>query len=104
MATLHQLLTDRPVIDRVTISSHQMSIYLVELILDGQPVLLRDEQGRPRMFRSLQQVKDSLAPLSIRRVLLRQDSAFHEMAGLPAQSVAAMELPLHWSREAPTGL
>ncbi len=79
----------------VIVHSLDLALYQVSVVIDGAEHLLTSEDGRPLRGRSLQQVREILAPLPVASLVLRQQSAYDEMIGQPArEGDNTLEVPL----------
>ena len=63
--------------------SFESGIYLVELEIDEQTYLVKDEQGKVLSFRSALDAKKPFKQLDVTRAELVQESAYDEMIGQP---------------------
>lgn len=63
--------------------SFESSIYLVELVIDGETYLVKDEQGKMLSFRSALDAKKPFKKIDVNRAELVQESAYDEMIGQP---------------------
>ncbi|MBM7456340.1 hypothetical protein HNR62_002226 [Oceanisphaera litoralis] len=96
MITLTHLLSEQPKVERLSIQSHDMCMYLVELIQAGNTDLLAGDDGRPLVFRSIEHIKQQLAGLQVASAVLVQHSPYHEMIGLADDPVPPMEIAIVW--------
>ncbi len=101
MITLTRLLAETSKVERLVIQSHDMCMYLVELTLAGKPEVLAGKDGRPRVFRSIEHIKEALADLEVAGAVLLQHSPYHEMIGLAEESVPPLELDIVWPARQP---
>lgn len=69
------------VIDKLTIHSFEMGLYLAEVEFDGRNGYIIGENNKPRPFYSVHQVKQHLAEAKIKDAFLVHDSAYDEMIG-----------------------
>lgn len=85
------------VIDKLTIHSFDMNLYLAEVIVSGHPHMVCDTNGRPVHFKSVQHVKEQFADTSIVKSELRHESPYDEMIGNPPSSGDALVIPINIS-------
>jgi len=69
------------VIDKLTVHSFEMGLYLAEVEFDGRNGYIVGENNRPRPFYSVSQIKQQLAPATIKEAFLVHSSAYDEMIG-----------------------
>ena len=70
-------------IDLLRLRSFECSLYLVELVIEDEVYLVKDEQGNALSFRSVLDAKKPFKALAIARAELVQESAYDEMIGQP---------------------
>lgn len=80
--------------DQLTLNSFESSVYLVEVRLAGERVLLCDDTGLPRVFRSQLEAKKPFKGLGIARTVLVHESPYNEMIGMPGGKVDPLEVLL----------
>jgi hypothetical protein len=94
--TLENLRKRKVVLDKVTIHSFDMSLYLVELNVGQHSGMLVGSNDRPLHFRSVEQVKNEMADFHIRNAQLKHESPFDEMIGNPESAKQPLIVPLSW--------
>ncbi|MFP8966297.1 DUF6482 family protein [Pokkaliibacter sp. CJK22405] len=87
-----RLQADRP--EKLRVQSLENSLYLVEVWLGNDWARLVDEKGATCCFRSQTDAKRPFRGMGVREVVLRQQSAYDEMVGLPTGEDLWMEIPL----------
>lgn len=76
------LIQQAPLIDKLTVLSYEMSVYLVRLdIAQSQGLVYRDNQ--PMRFYSTQQIRDVFVMCKVLKAEMRHDSPYDEMIGNP---------------------
>lgn len=82
-------------LEQVIIHSLEGSLYQAAVVVDGVERLLWVTETEPLRTRNLIAMKESLAHLSINKLLMRQESAYDEMVGQPVKAMAnTLEIPL----------
>jgi hypothetical protein len=84
-------------LDKVTVHSFDMSLYLVELDVGENKGMLVGDDKRPLHFRSVEEVRDKMSEFHVLRAELRHDSPFDEMIGNPDSASQPLVIPLSWS-------
>jgi hypothetical protein len=69
------------VIDKLTVHSFEMGVYLAEVDFDGRNGYIIGENNKPRPFYSVSQVKQHLSAATIKEAFLVHESAYDEMIG-----------------------
>jgi hypothetical protein len=69
------------VIDKLTVHSLEMGLYLAEVDFDGRSGYIVGPNNRPQPFSSASQVKQELAAANIKQAFLVHASAYDEMIG-----------------------
>lgn len=82
---------------QIWVQSCEGGIYLAKTGSEQQQDWLRDEQGIPMKFRSLEAVRQHFTSQPITDAWLVQHSPYNEMIGLAETPVPAAHIPLHWS-------
>jgi predicted RNA-binding protein len=75
--------TDNLCIELLRLRSFECSLYLVELVIEDETYLVKDEQGKMLSFRSVLAAKKPFKGFNIARAELVQESAYDEMIGQP---------------------
>ncbi|MDG1207058.1 MAG: DUF6482 family protein [Pseudomonadales bacterium] len=70
-------------IELLRLRSFECSLYLVELVIEDETYLVKDEQGKVLSFRSLLDAKKPFKEFNIACAELVQESAYDEMIGQP---------------------
>ncbi|MCH8497817.1 MAG: DUF6482 family protein [Marinobacter sp.] len=81
-----------PHIELLEIISLEGQRYMARLYLDGQPLILSNDANDTLLLRSSWEVRDLLGSFSIRRTDVVHPSAYNEMVGLSAQTVAPLRI------------
>ena len=69
------------VIDKLTVHSFEMGLYLAEVEFDGRNGYIVGDNNRPRPFHSVSQVRQELSAATIKEAYLVHASAYDEMVG-----------------------
>ncbi len=91
---LEHLNFDDVVINKLTVHSLEMGLYLAEVDFDGRTGFIVGDDNRPKHFYSVTQVKDQLSQARIKSSVLVHQSAYDEMIGLASKSDNKLEVPL----------
>ncbi len=91
---LEHLNFDDVVINKLTVHSLEMGLYLAEVDFDGRTGFIVDDDNRPQHFYSVAQVKEQLSKARIKSAVLVHQSAYDEMIGLSAKTNNKLELPI----------
>jgi hypothetical protein len=79
----------------LVICSLEQALYQVMVRIDGQELLLIENDGKTFRRHSLNAVREALQVLPVATVTLRHASAYDEMIGQPSRSCDnALEIPL----------
>ncbi len=81
-------------VDELNLISIEGGIYLLEIRQNGQPQLLRDEQGKTLRLRSVEQARDLLKELPALPFYLIHAVVHEEMCGLPAGPQQRLRVPI----------
>jgi hypothetical protein len=74
-------LKKRTFVEKVIIHSHDLSLYLLSVVIDGTEHYVIDDQGRMvRSFNKLD-LQGHFSSMTVGRMVLRQQSAYDEMVG-----------------------
>lgn len=91
--TLEQLATQpKQVIDLLEIISIEGQQYMARLSLGDNQLLLSDEKGVTRLFRSAWQLQETIAAFSIRETQVVHPSAYHEMIGMEPAAIEPLRI------------
>lgn len=82
------------VINKLTVHSLEMGLYLAEVVFDGKSGYIVDDNNRPRHFQSVEQIKSNLSLARIENGVLIHQSAYDEMIGLSNKTNNTLEIPL----------
>jgi hypothetical protein len=91
---LEHLNFDDVVINKLTVHSLEMGLYLAEVDFDGHTGFIVGDDNRPQHFHSVAQVKDQLSNARIKSAVLVHQSAYDEMIGLSAKTNNKLEVPI----------
>ncbi|SFR66695.1 hypothetical protein SAMN05216203_2373 [Marinobacter daqiaonensis] len=80
LAELHE--ADIAPVTLLEILSIEGQGYLARLHIQGEPLILSDENGQSRLFRSAHEAQNELSDLDIGKTELVHPSAYDEMIGL----------------------
>lgn len=95
-------LKNRGPLAKVAIRSTELSLYLAEVELDGEPHLVCDDAGVPLKTVNLVSMRERLEGLDVEALVLVQDSAYDEMIGQPPREGSnRLEIPLDSSPQPP---
>lgn len=94
MHRLEHLNRQDVVLDELVIYSVEMGIYLAQVNYDDHVAFLVDTDNRPQRFLSVEQVKQSLAEATIKKVWLQHQSAYDEMIGGPEKVDNSLRIPV----------
>lgn len=72
-------------IEKVIIHSHDVSLYLVSIIQDGEELYLVDKSGQPIKSHNKLELQSLFEFHDIGEMVLRQDSPYDEMIGQPGE-------------------
>ncbi|XOV80496.1 MAG: DUF6482 family protein [Aestuariibacter sp.] len=92
---LEQLLKQQILIEKLSILSFEMNIYLVTVLTKDFQGLIKNPDGNPQRFRSVQQVKEEFAECNVKFAELIHESPYDEMIGNPAKANDQMVLPIN---------
>lgn len=81
-------------VEELNLISIEGGIYLLEIRLDGQPQLLRDERGQTLRLRSVEHARDLLQELPPLPFHLVHAVVHEEMCGLPAGPQQRLRVPI----------
>ncbi|WP_421870217.1 DUF6482 family protein [Motiliproteus sp.] len=85
-------------ISKVVIHSLEQMSYQVSVTKDEQENLLYSGDA-PYCSRSLTEIRELMESLQVDQYVLRHDSTYEEMIGLPDDAAeTALEIPLGWNR------
>ena len=73
-------------VDKVIIHSHDLSLYLVSIVVDGEEHYLVDSEGRPVRSHNKLVLQSLFERHQVKQMVLRQQSAYDEMVGQPPKS------------------
>lgn len=79
-------------IDLLEILSIEGQQYMARIRIGDQLMILSDNKGKTRLFRSSWQIQDALGALSIARTDVVHASAYHEMVGMEPAAVEPMRI------------
>lgn len=82
------------VIEKLTVHSFEMGLYLAEVDFDGRNGYIIGDNNRPRPFYSVSQVKQELAAATIKEAYLVHASAYDEMIGQGEKADNRLVLPI----------
>ena len=82
------------VIEKLTVHSFEMGLYLAEVDFDGRNGYIIGDNNRPRPFYSVSQVKQELAAATIKEAYLVHASAYDEMIGQGEKADNRLILPI----------
>ncbi len=81
-------------VEELNLISIEGGIYLLEIRLDGQPKLLRDERGQTLRLRSVEHARDLLQELPPLPFYLVHAVVHEEMCGFPAGPQQRLRVPI----------
>ncbi|MEP1383952.1 MAG: DUF6482 family protein [Paraglaciecola sp.] len=84
--------SDQTVVDKLTVHSYEMSIYLVELEVNGVSGLVY-KGDKPMRFFSSQDVRNAFANCKVLKAQMSHESPYDEMIGNPQSAQKASVLP-----------
>ncbi|MEP0355577.1 MAG: DUF6482 family protein [Paraglaciecola sp.] len=84
--------SDHTVVDKLTVHSYEMSIYLVELEVNGITGLVYDGD-KPMRFLSSQDVRNAFSNCRVLTAQMSHESPYDEMIGNPQSAQKASVLP-----------
>lgn len=97
--TLNQLRNlEQPVIELLEIISLEGQHYMARLHGPDGLMLLSDEKGQTRLFRSAWQLQDTLSDLDVRETQIVHPSAYHEMVGMEPTELEPMRIQVQRQR------
>ncbi|WP_417596288.1 DUF6482 family protein [Oceanospirillum sp.] len=73
-------------IEKVIIHSLDCALYQVSVIIHGQELYLADEQGKLLRSHNKMSLQTLFTGLPVKRMVLRQQSAYDEMVGQPLRA------------------
>ncbi|MGM0768179.1 MAG: DUF6482 family protein [Pseudomonadota bacterium] len=79
-------------IDLLEIISIEGQQYMARLRIGDQLLILSDNNGQTRLFRSSWQIQDALAGVNVARTDVVHPSAYHEMVGMEPASIEPMRI------------
>ncbi len=91
--SLDELTRQHIAIDKVTINSFEMGIYLVEVDIDESHGMIM-EDGHPYRFHSLTEIKHALQACPVCEAWLVHDSAYDEMIGAADKNDNRLVVPV----------
>tara|TARA_B100000446_G_scaffold52004_4_gene48109 strand:+ start:142 stop:492 length:351 start_codon:yes stop_codon:yes gene_type:complete len=96
-------------IDTITIHSLDPVLYQATVTLDGQEILISNNQGQPLRSFNLLEMQALFEDLPLKHLWLRHQSAYDEMVGQPVRTGSndlklALEKPSSTTRLAHNGL
>lgn len=95
MAITKEKLKTRKQIDKVVIHSHDLSLYLVSVFLDGEEHYVVDRKNKPIREFSKQKLQALFQHHVVAEMVLRQQSAYDEMIGQPLRDGEnTLEVPI----------
>lgn len=90
-----QKLNKRDPIEKVIIVSLDLALYQVNVLLDGQELLVSDKKGKPLRARNTLEIEALFEGYNVKDMVLRHESAYDEMVNQPMrQGSNRMEVPL----------
>ncbi len=92
--SIQELQASRAEISLLRLLSVELGLYLVEVEVDDQTLRVTDDQGQALVFRSQLAAKQPFKKLSVKKAVLRHESAYDEMVGLPAGGENVMEVTI----------
>ena len=82
-------------VEKLVICSLEQALYQAVVVIGGEEHLVWESQKRPVRSRNLMVMRESFEHLDIPQRVLRHESAYDEMVGLPSDTVSnRMEVPL----------
>lgn len=81
-------------VDALELVSIEGGIYLLRILMQGQTLMLHDEQGRIWRLRSVEHARDLLEELPELPFYLLHASAYDEMCGLATGSREPLRVPI----------
>lgn len=97
--TLNQLRNlDQPIIELLEIISLEGQHYMARLHGPQGLMLLSDDNGNTRLFRSAWQLQDTLSDLDVRETQIVHPSAYHEMVGMAPAEIEPMRIQVQRQR------
>ncbi|WP_088329323.1 DUF6482 family protein [Lacimicrobium sp. SS2-24] len=96
---LTSLQRDKPVFEQVWVLSYEMSVYLVQISVDGNRGLVYANDSNPMRFTSLEQVRNAFSDLVVKQAELIHHSAYDEMIGAAQEPDNTMRLPIRLGLE-----
>lgn len=81
-------------VDALELVSIEGGIYLLRILMQGQTLMLHDEQGRIWRLRSVEHARDLLEELPELPFYLLHPSAYDEMCGLATGSREPLRVPI----------
>ncbi|MFT2092729.1 DUF6482 family protein [Paraglaciecola sp. 2405UD69-4] len=91
---LNTIELNKTVIDRLTVHSYEMSIYLVELEIGSDIGFVYDDD-KPKRFVSSQEVRQAFENCKVLTAQMLHESPYDEMIGNPESAQKACFLPFH---------
>ena len=89
---LHQLNHNTP-IQRLTVLAHEMSLYLVQLSIDGEEGILCGDDDRPMRFFNAVSIREAFAGFQVEQAYMHHDTPYEEMVGIPPKACEPLILP-----------
>ncbi len=90
-----QKLNKRDPIEKVIIVSLDLALYQVNVLVDGQELLVSDKKGKPLRARNTLEIEALFEGYNVKDMVLRHESAYDEMVNQPTrQGSNRMEVPL----------
>jgi len=80
-------------IDYLEVQSFDMSIYLVQVVINDQAGMVYDDNDRPMRFNSAGHIREAFAAFNVEQAVMTQDSPYDEMIGNPPKRVNEVALP-----------
>lgn len=91
---LTELIEQKVVVEKLSILSFEMNIYLVSITSNRYEGLVRKEDGLPQRFKSVEEVKNAFIDCDVKFAELVHESPYDEMIGNPPKSTDKMVLPI----------
>lgn len=91
------LLSDLPshTIDKLVFNSLEQALYQAIVVIDGQEHIVWESEKKVLLSRNLMQIRELFAKLQIKERVLRHESPYDEMVGMPGNKEDnRMEVPL----------
>lgn len=81
-------------IELMNVHSYEMGLYLVEVNINGERGMVVGNNGKPKHFHSVQEVKEGFEPCQIEQAWLLHESAYDEMIGLGKSAQEPLKVPI----------